>query len=100
MRSPRLERNHLTGQVKDGGLHLGLTVLPTRTAELRQLRIALAAADVFLDQVDLRRRNVNADAFTELKDEVFFFLALPALPRPWGRAGGGGRVPLDTSMPR
>ncbi len=44
-----LQRNHLARQVEDGGLHLVLTMLPTRAAQFRQLRIAFAAADVFLD---------------------------------------------------
>ena len=43
-----LQLDHLAGQVEDGRLHLVLAVLPAGAAELRQLRIGLAAADVFL----------------------------------------------------
>ena len=50
---------------------------PAGAAELRQFRLGLAAADVLLDQVDLRRRHVDPDAVAEFEDQVFFFATEP-----------------------
>ena len=58
----RLQLDHLAGQVEDGGLDLVLLVLPAGAAELGQLRIGSGAADVFLHQIDLRRRHIDARA--------------------------------------
>ena len=72
-----LQLDHVAGQVEDRRLDLLLLALPAGAAELRQLRVGLGAADVFLHQIDLRRRHVDAGAVAELEDEVLF--GLPVL---------------------
>ena len=49
-----------------------LLLAPGRAAELRQFRIALAAADVLLHQVDLRSRHVEEDAVAEFEHQMLF----------------------------
>src|SRR5205814_7389721 len=49
-----------------------LPAAPARAAELTQLRLRLAAADVLLHQVDPRRRDVQEHAVAELEDQVLF----------------------------
>ena len=59
-----------------------LLLLPALAAELRELRLALEAADVLLHQVDLRRRHVELGAVGELERQVL--LARPAACRSIG----------------
>ena len=67
-----LELDHLGGHVADRLGDLLLLATPTRAAELRQLRLRLAPADVLLHQVDPRRRDVQEHAVAELEDQVLF----------------------------
>ena len=71
-----LQANHVAGHVEHGGLHLVLAVLPAGAADLGQLRLRAGAPDVFLDEINLRRRHRHPDAVAELELEELLLLAV------------------------
>ena len=64
-----LDVDQLGGEVDDGLGHALLLLLPGRRADLRERRLALAAADVLLHQVDLGDRDVELRPLGELEEE-------------------------------
>jgi len=86
-----LHPQQLSGEVFDRVGDLVFLPLPLAAAELGQRGAALEAADVFLDQVDLRGGHVELDLIGKLQGEVFAAAAGRAvglLARPHGLEAG------------
>ena len=64
-----LDVDQLGGEVDDGLGHPLLPLLPGRRADLRERRLALAAADVLLHEVDLGDRHVQLRPLGELEQQ-------------------------------
>ncbi len=72
----RLDFEQLGGHVHDRFGDLRLLLLPHAAAQPRELRMAAEPADVFLDQIDPRRRHVQRGVLGEAQREIFLALAL------------------------
>ena len=72
----RLQIDHFARQIEHCFLDFSFLRLPAGAPQFRQLRIGAGATDIFLHQVDLRCRNIDARALAEFEDEVFLGLAV------------------------
>ncbi len=69
----RLHVNHIRREIANRFFHLANAFAPRGATELREFWIALAAAHVFLHEIDFGNRHVEHDTIAKFEEQVLFF---------------------------